>query len=390
VSPLSRPRAAVAFVFFAHGTLFGTWFSRIPAVKDDLALGEGELGLALFGATLGALVSLPLTGWLVSRVGSRSIVARGLPVFALLLVPPALAPGLASLAAALLAFGAAAGAVDVAMNAHGLAVERRRGRPILSSFHAAWSFGGLAGAGAGGVAAWLDLEPSVHFAGAAVLLGVPGLALAHLLLPAEADRAEAAPPLRRPPRRLLALAVLAFCGLFGEGAVADWSAVYIAEPLDGGAAVAALGFAAFSVTMAVGRLAGDRLTVRWGPAPLVRRGGATAAVGLALALAGGDPWLALLGFAVMGAGLAALVPIAFRAAGSFPDVTPAAGIAALTTVGYAAFLVSPPAIGLAAEAVGLRAALWLVVGLLAAVVLLAPAAHTPAQVGAPLLEPHVR
>jgi MFS family permease len=390
VSSPVRPRAAVAFVFFAHGSLFGTWFSRIPAIKDSLSLGEGELGLALFGATFGALASLPATGWLVPRVGSRSVVARGLPVFALLLVPPAFASGLATLTATLLAFGAAAGALDVAMNAHGLAVERRYGRPILSSFHAAWSFGGLAGAGAGSIAAWLALEPSVHFAIAAAVLGLPGLVLGRFLLAAAADRTAAPLLVGRPPRRLLALAVLAFCGLFGEGAAADWSAVYIAGPLDGGAAAAALGFAAFSVTMTVVRLAGDRLTVRWGPAALVRRGGAAGAGGLAVALVGDDPALALVGFAVMGAGLAALVPIAFRAAGSLPDIAPAAGLAALTTVGYAAFLVSPPVIGFAAEVVGLRAALWLVVALLGAVVVLAPAAGTFARADTPVIEPHMR
>jgi hypothetical protein len=385
-------RAAVTFAFFAHGALFGTWVSRIPAVKDELELGEAELGLALLGATLGALVTLPLAGWLVSRAGSRRTVALGLPIFALLLLPLGIAPGLVPLTASLFAFGAVAGAVDVAMNAHGLAVERRYARPILSSFHAAWSLGGLVGAAGGGLAAWLDVGPAPNFAAAGLILAAAGVASARGLLPAEADRSDAPVGLQRPPRRLLALAVLAFCGLFGEAAAADWSAVFIAGPLEGGATVAALGFGAFSVSMAALRLVGDRLTTRWGPTTLVRRSGAAAAVGLALALAGGRPAVALVGFALMGAGLAALVPIAFRAAGSLPDVTPGAGIAALTTVGYGAFVVSPPAIGVAAEVVGLTAALWLVVALLIAVVVLAPAADvSPAALpGAPTFEPHPR
>jgi len=392
VSDIRDARVAVAATFFAHGALFGTWISRIPAVKDELALSNGELGIALFGATLGALVSLPLTGWLVARSGSRTTIVVGLPLFALLLIPLALAPNLATLAVALFAFGAAAGAVDVAMNAHGLAVERARARPLLSGFHAMWSFGGLAGAACGGLAAWLDVDPLPNFLAVAAVVGVAALVFARRLLPARADRPDERPRFQRPPRRLAALAILAFCGLFGEAAAADWSAVYIAGPLDGGAAVAALGFAGFALAMAVFRLAGDTLTTRWGPVALTRRGGATAAAGLTLALVAGRPAFALIGFAVMGAGLAALVPIAFRAAGSLPDVAPAAGIAGLTTVGYAAFLLSPPVVGFLAEATSLRAALSIVVGLLLAVVALAPAACGPvARTGlAPPLEPHPR
>jgi len=382
-------RTAVTATFFVHGALFGTWLSRIPAVKTELALSDGELGLALLGVTVGAVLSLPLAGWLVSRTGSRATVVLGLPVFALLLVPLAFAPGLLSLAVALFAFGAAAGAVDVAMNAHGLAVEARYGRPILSSLHAGWSFGGLAGAAVGAAVAWAGVGPEGHFVAAAALLAAVGVVAGRALLPAAADRPEAPARLRRPPRQLAALAVFAFCGLFGEGAIADWSAVYVDGSLEGGAAVAALGFASLSVTMAAFRLVGDRLTTRWGAVTLARRGGATAATGVALALLGDRPLVALVGFAIAGAGLAALVPIAFRAAGSLPGMPPGAGIAALTTVGYTAFLVSPPTIGFAAEAVGLRTALVLVVLLLAAVVVLAPAART-APIAGPDLQPHLR
>jgi MFS family permease len=374
-----RARAAVTVVFFAHGALFGTWVARIPAIQNDLALGEAELGIALFGATLGGLVGLVLAGWIVSRNGSRTAVARGEPLFALLLPPLAVAPNLPSLAAALFAFGVAAGAVDVAMNAHGLAVERRRGRPILSSFHAGWSFGGLAGAAAGALAARADVDPLLHFACTALVLGASALLASRWLLPTEADRSETPARLCRPPRRLAALGVLAFCGLFAEGAAADWSAVYLAGPLASGAGVAALGFAAFSVAMASFRLVGDRLTTRWGPVALTRRGGLLAGGGLALALLIGEPAAALVGFACMGAGLAAIVPIAFRAAGSLPGVPAGVGIAALTTVGYGAFLVGPPLIGLTAELIGLPRALAIVVLLLGCLVLLARSTQPPRE-----------
>ena len=189
-------------------------------MQEDLGLGEAELGIALFGTTFGGLIGLPLAGWIVSRSGSRATVVLGLPAFALLLPTLALAPNLALLALALAGFGVAAGAVDVAMNAHGLAVERRRESPILSSLHAGWSFGGLAGAAAGGLVAAAEVDPLVHFAGAALLLGVLGLAASRWLLPGEADRPDVPARLRRPPRRLAVLGVVAFCGLFAEGAVA--------------------------------------------------------------------------------------------------------------------------------------------------------------------------
>jgi hypothetical protein len=216
------------------------------------------------------------------------------------------------------------------------------------------------------------VDPLAHFAGAALVLGALGLVIPRWLLPAEADRPDApAPPLRRPPRRLAALGVVAFCGLFAEGAAADWSAVYLAGPLAAGAGLAALGFAAFSVSMACLRLVGDRFATRWGPVSLTRRGGLLAAGGLGLALVVGHPAVALAGFACMGAGLAAVVPVVFRAAASLPGIPAATGIAALTTVGYSAFLAGPPVIGFTAELVGLPVALGIVVVLLGVLVLLA-------------------
>jgi hypothetical protein len=368
----SRARFAVTALFVAHGALIGTWVARIPAIKDDLGLGEGELGLALLFATLGALVGMPLTGWLVAHEGSRGVAGPALVVFALFLPSLALASSLLLLSLALALFGFAMGALDVAMNAHGLTVEGRYGRPILSSFHAGWSFGGLVGAGAAALAAGAGIDPLPHFVVVAVTVGVVGLAAAAALLPASADRPDVAPTLGRPPRRLAALAVLAFCGLFAEGTAADWSGVYLAESLHTSTGVAALGFASFSVAMVVFRLLGDGLTARWGPVAVVRRGGVLGGGAFAVALAVGHPAVALVAFACVGAGVAALVPVFFRAAGSLPGVPASVGIAALTTVGYSAFLVAPPVVGFSAELVGLPLALGLVPALLGVLVVLAP------------------
>lgn len=385
--PFRAPRLAVTSLFLAHGVLFGTWVARIPAVQDDLHLGEGELGVALLFITFGAIVAMPIAGWVVAREGSRATARQTVVVYAVLLPVLALAPNLVLLALALLLFGAAAGALDIAMNAHGLEVERRYARPILSSFHAGWSFGGLVGAGVGALAAWAGVEPAPHFAAVAVVLGAGGLLASGALLPAGADRLESPPRLARPPRRLLLLAVLAFCGLFAEGAAADWSAVYLAGPLDAGAGLAALGFAAFSIAMAGFRLLGDTLTTRWGPVPLMRRGGLLAGGALAAALLIGHPAAALIGFLCMGAGLAAVVPVAFRAAGSQPGVPAGVGIAALTTVGYSAFVVGPPVIGFVAEVAGLPLALGIVVLLLGLLAALAAEAQPARALGPPVPEP---
>lgn len=364
----SRARLAVTALFVAHGAMLGTWFARIPAIKDDLELSEGGLGLVLLCATLGGFVFMPLAGWIVAREGSRATTRQSLVAMALLLPALAWAPNPLLLGVALFAFGAALGSLDVAMNAHGLVVEALYGRPILSSFHAGWSLGGLVGAGAGALVAWAGVEPLPHFGAAAVVYGAIGLAGSAGLLPSEADRPEAPPRFGRPPRRLAVLAALAFCGLLAEGAVADWGAVYLAESLDTGAALAALGFAAFSVAMVAGRLLGDALTSSWGPIALTRRGAALAGGALAVALVVGNPAVALVAFACMGAGIAAMVPIFFRAGGSLPGVPASVGIATLTTAGYTAFLVGPPAIGFAAEAVGLPLALGICVVLLAVLV----------------------
>jgi MFS family permease len=383
----SRARFAVTALFVAHGLLFGTWVARIPAVQGDLDLGEGELGVALLFITFGAILAMPVAGWVVAREGSRATARLAVVVYAALLPGLAIAPNLALLALALLLFGAAAGSLDIAMNAHGLEVERRYARPILSSFHAGWSFGGLVGAGVGAVAAWAGIGAEPHFAAVAVAVGVGGLLASGALLPAAADRPETPPRLVRPPRRLLALAVLAFCGLFAEGAAADWSAVYLAGTLDAGAGLAALGFASFAAAMAAFRLLGDRLTTRWGPVALMRRGGLLAGGALAATLLIGQPVAALIGFACMGAGLAAVVPVAFRAAGSLPGVPASVGIAALTTVGYSAFVVGPPVIGFAAEVVGLPLALGIVVVLLGVLAALAAEAQPARALGTPAPEP---
>ncbi|MBA3243715.1 MAG: MFS transporter [Actinobacteria bacterium] len=367
----SAARTAVTVVFFASGAAYGSWVARVPSLQEGIDATKSELGLALFGIAAGSIVMLPVAGWLVARLGSRSVALAGLVGVAVSLPLIGLAPSLLALTLAFAAFGVASATLDLAMNAHGVAVERRSDRPILSSFHAAFSLGGLVGAAVGGIAAALGVSPLAQLTSAAVvILGIGVWSRGHLL-PGHIDAATG-PVYSRPSAGLVALAALAFAGLLAEGAAGDWSGIYLNETLATGEGAATAAFIGFSVTMTLGRLVGDRLTSAWGAARLTRGAGLLGAAGIAAALLSADPLVAVVGFACLGAGLSTVIPTVFRAAAAAGS-SAGAGIAAVSTVGYAAFLVGPPAIGVLADATSLVLALSLLVGLCALIALLAGA-----------------
>ncbi len=369
-----RPaRLAVMAVFFLNGAALGGWFPRIPEVQRDLRLSDGALGLALLGTAVGALVAQPATGWLIARWGSRRVTAvAALALCAALPLPP-LATTLPRLLVALSALGAANGVLDVAMNVQAVAVERRYARPIMASFHGLFSLGGLAGAALAGLVAGRGVAPEPHLLTAAIVLAVVALVARRWLVPVDGEVGAAGPAFARPSRALAGLGIVAFCVLVGEGAVADWSAVYLRTTLGTSAGYAAAGYAVFSLTMAAGRLTGDRLTARLGPVAIVRSGGALVALGLGLALLAGRPLAGLVGFACVGAGLACAFPLVLSAAGRAPGQSPGAAIAAVAAAGYTGFLAGPPVIGFVAELFGLRVGLAVVALLGGAMILLAGA-----------------
>jgi predicted MFS family arabinose efflux permease len=377
-SALRASRLAVLWVFFVNGLVIGTWVVRIPAIKEKLGLSDGLLGVALLGAAAGALVAMPIVGALVSRFGSRRFVGTGALALSASIFMPALAPSLPLLVPAIVMLGAANGGLDVAMNAQAVAVEREYGRPIMSSFHAAWSFGGLGGAVLGGLVASQGIGPLPHFSAVAILSAIAFVGVYGALLPSSADASEAGTPaLARPTRALLGLGIIAFCVLLGEGAMGDWSAVYLDDTLKTGPGFAAAGYAAFSLSMAFGRLFGDRFTQLLGPTSLVRSCGAIAAIGLGVALAVGQPFVALAGFACAGAGFSVVFPTALSAAGRTGTTGPA--LAAVSTAAYTGFLVGPPFIGFLSELTGLGYALYLVVALSASIIIFAGAVNTGSE-----------
>jgi hypothetical protein len=357
-----RPRRlAIGLFFFWDGLLIGSWASRIPAVQQHTSLTNARLGFALFAASLGALVTMPVAGRLCERVGSRSVTLAALVVGSGSLLATSFAGGLAGLAAALFGFGAGFGGMNVSVNAQGIALERLAGRSILSSFHAAFSAGGLVGAGLGALAAGAALEPRRHFAIVAVTLIATGVAATRFLLPPDADDRAQSRTFVRPPKAIFVLGAAAFCSMLAEGATADWSAVYLHRSFAASAGVAALAYTFFALAMTIIRTFGDRLNGRLGPVVLARSGAALATVGLGIGLAVGSVPVGIAGFAAMGAGLGVVIPILFRAAASTPNVSASVGVAAVSTIGWLGFLAGPPAIGLAASALGLRAALGIVV-----------------------------
>src|SRR3954452_24708462 len=302
------PRAAVAAAFLIHATVSGTWAPRLPAIKESLGLSDGELGTALVGLAIGLVVGTRVAGAPIDRLGSRPFMRAGFPVLAATLLLPGLANSGPTLFLALLVLGVVSGALDVAMNAQGIEVERTLRRPILSGLHGLWSVGLGLGAGAAALAAAAGLDPLQHFAIVAVVLALASFVFLRDLLP-ESEQVRETPsengvetsPLHWPlPLALLGL--IAFCSFVGEGSASDWSAVYMTQELGTSQALGALAFAAFAVTMAGTRFVADSLRTRFGNVALVRAGSLVAAAGMGLALLIHEPAATIAGFALLGLG----------------------------------------------------------------------------------------
>jgi MFS family permease len=353
-------------MFFLNGMLFATWVSRIPLIQSRLGLSHGQLGLALLAIALGAVIAMPLAGRLVDRISSRKV----LLLFAIpfCLAPPflAIAPNICWLSLFLFLFGAGHGALDVAMNTQAFEVEKRQQRPLMSSFHAMFSTGGLAGAATGGAIAAVGWGPFAHFLAASTAMIVLFVCIYPHFVPTQHQRQMKASSTDQsrfslPPSSLLILGFMAIAVLISEGAMADWSAVYLRRHLGASEAAAAAGYASFSLTMALGRFAGDALIARFGNESVVRYSGIVATLGLGLTVATPFPALSLVGLALVGAGLAIVVPVIFGAAAQSSEVETGRALATVTTMGYFGFLIGPPLIGFIADLTTLRFALALLV-----------------------------
>lgn len=360
---LVKARWGAASLFFLNGLVFASWVSRIPLVQQRLGLDHAVLGAALLCVAAGAVVAMPLAGILSGRVGSGMLCRIWVPLFIMALPLLALCPNVYWLGLGLFFFGCGHGTLDVAMNGQAVAVESRHGKPIMSSFHAMFSLGGLVGAAFGAWMAGMKLEPLWHFTLVAGSMGIMGwLGCRQLLMGVDRGEAGEDGGFTLPPKALVPLGIIAIAVLMGEGAMADWTGVFLHKVLGATEAVAAIGYAAFSASMTAGRLSGDWLVRRLGDRKLVACSGIIAAVGMAVAVFTGSPWVSLAGFVLVGAGYATVVPCVFSAAGRMPGVPTGVALASVTTMGYLGFLMGPPLIGFVAEGIGLQGALVLLIG----------------------------
>lgn len=378
-----RARLATFAFFVLNGFLLGLWAVHIPVVKERVDAGTGELGWLLLVLGLGAFAGMQLGGRLTDRYGSARFVLVAGVLNSLAVIGPGLTTTVPTLALALLGFGFSNGLLDVAMNTHAVEVERHYERPIMASFHAYWSIGGLGAAVVGGATIAAGVPLGATLAGAAVVgFGVVAAARPHVFdsapLPDRRSRPAARTAARWSPR-VVGLGVLAFVLMLSEGVANDWSTVHLNESLGTSKATAAWAYGAFAAAMTAGRLVADRIVQRVGAPAFVRAGALLAAVGLVVtALAPSTPW-ALVGWTTVGLGLSGCVPQFFSAAGNVDQDASGTNLARVAGLGYLGLLAGPAVIGGLTRWVDLATTFWLpaagclVAGLVAARLLTGPA-----------------
>lgn len=338
---------AIRGQFFAAGALFATWGVQVPMVKAHHGLSEQTLALAMLAAGLGSITGLTQAGRIVGRLGPRNVALMTGLVAALAITLLLATTQYAALLLLMFTFGITASLFDVAVNVAASEIERQANRPLMSGFHGLFSLGGMAGAGLGSAMQGLGVSPTMHLLTAGVacgLLTIWGCLHMHAGRDAQSGGGMVL------PRGVLGLiGVLAALGLLCEGAIYDWSVLYMHESLQATPSTAALAYASFSGAMAATRFAGDWVRAQLSSVRLVQICGALAALGMALTLVTDKPMVALLGFALIGLGLANVVPVLFSAAARVPGVAPADGIAAVAALGYLGMMAGPPLIGVVAE-----------------------------------------
>ena len=356
----NQARWAVGATFLLHGILIGAWVPHIPLAKERLDVGPGMFGLALLAIAAGAVFAMPVAGALINRFGSARMTAVTGVLFCITFFGPIMAPGFASFMMAGFAMGMAIGSMDVAMNAHGIAVEKALKRPTMSMLHGGFSIGGTLGAflGAGLLEAFGELPQAVI---TAVLCLASQFAARKYYLPADVDKGLSGSHFAWPTMATIGLGLLCFLALMIEGSILDWAAILLREKFVLDAGIAALGFGFYQAGMAVARLSGDWIRLRVGAVTMVAASALLAAAGTALALIAPSPALAITAFVFAGLGLGNIAPVLFAGGGRLEPDAPGRGIAAVTTLGYTGFLCGPPLIGFLAQVSSLNSALFLTV-----------------------------
>ena len=353
-TPIRTYRIATSVFFFIAGLTFATWASRIPDIQNKLHLSDGGLGGVLFALPVGLMISLPVSGCLVSRFGSRKMVIAGALLYPLLLIPLSLAASVVQLTSALFLFGIASNLVNIAMNTQAVGVEKLYGRSVMASFHGLWSLAVFSGALTGAFFVSNGFSPFIHFSIVSIAALLLVLAAHKSALPQDPDASAKRKIFVSPGRGILLLGLIAFCCMLCEGAMADWSGVYFKKIVLAPEALTTVGYVAFSSTMAAGRFAGDWLVIKFGAKKMLQFSGIIITTGLLTAVF--LPYLvsATVGFLLVGLGVSSVVPVVYGIAGRSKTMPASTALAAVSTIGFLGFLVGPPMIGLIAGAISLR------------------------------------
>jgi MFS family permease len=353
-------RIAVSSYFFLAGLCFFSWASRIPNIQTKLHLDNAALGGVLLGLPAGLMVSLPLAGWLVARMGSRPIAMTAALLYAGTLPVLGLVTQAWQLVGCLFVFGMGGNLLNISINTQAIGTEALYGRTIMASYHGLWSLAGFTGASLGNLAISLGWLPWQHFLVISAMALVIVVAASGQLIVADGGARGGQPIFARPDRSLINLGIIAFCSMICEGSMFDWSNVYWQRVVVPPQALAGLGLTAFSFTMAGGRFVGDMLATRWGIRRMLQVSGGLTATGLLVAILFPLLLPALAGFLFVGAGVSSVVPLVYSAAGRSRVLSPGVALAAVSTIGYLGFLFGPPFIGLIAQAFSLRVSLGLI------------------------------
>lgn len=352
-------RATVGVMFFLAGITFASWASRIAGIQQKLGLSDAALGGILFTLPVGLMLSLPFSGWTITRIGSRKLLLFALPLYAVALAGLGFAQTTLALIACLFCFGFTSNAVNISVNTQAVATEKLYNRPIMASFHGLWSLAGFAGAAVGTLMIGRGIDPSVHFS-IILLFVVIGIAVSFRYLQDDAETIQSGPVFVMPDRSLMKLGAVAFCSMICEGAMFDWSVIYFKKVILAENAWVAAGYTAFMSTMAGGRFIADWFSGSFGLKRTLQVSGSLTAAGLMIAVF--FPYLipAICGFMLVGAGVSSVVPLVYSAAGRSGTMSPGVAIAAVSTIGFVGFLIGPPVIGFVAGALSLRASFTLI------------------------------
>jgi MFS family permease len=356
-------RIAVKIAFFLNGFIYANWVSRLPRIQELYKADNGTIGIVLLSMSLGAVIAMPFTGWIIIKNGSRRITLFAVIFYCTFVPLIPFMPGMLSLIFLYLIMGIVTGMLDVAMNAQAVMIEQQYRKPIMTSFHALFSIGMALGAWCGALFADLGFDLEDHFSIVAIASLMAAFWVSRNLVRDKPDATikTDGPLFRIPTKAMIGIGIIAFCCMMGEGAMADWTVNYMENIVLASKTLAPIALSAFATAMTMGRIFGDRVRSACGDAKLIMAGGLMASVGLGLAIAYPEPYVAICGFFLVGLGLSTIVPIAYSIAGNSKELPSEVGLAMVTTVGYSGFLFGPPIIGFIADLSNLRIGLLLVI-----------------------------